>query len=145
MKLATFFPLLTYIAALMISFFHISLPSYSIQVLDTVASANSVLVLLLLGIYLEFHLEKSLWKPFVKVIVIKYGVGLTAGMILFFILPFDEMFRATILLGLVLPTGMAVIPYAVQNQLNDKLAGGIVNLTNIISFIFMWVIFLILT
>ncbi|MGJ9384680.1 hypothetical protein [Salipaludibacillus sp. CF4.18] len=86
-----------------------------------------------------------MWKPFIKVIVIKYGVGLAAGIILFFVLPFDDMFRATVLLGLVLPTGMAVIPYAVQNQLNDKLAGGIVNLKNIISFIFMWVIFLVLT
>ena len=144
-KLLTFFPLIAYVAALMISLFEIRLPDFGLEILNTVASANAILVLLLLGIYLEFHLDRSLWTSFMKVIVIKYGAGLSVGLILFFLLPFDDLYRATILLGLVLPTGMAVIPYAVQNKLNDSLAGGIVNLTNIVSFLFMWGIFLLLT
>lgn len=144
-KLFTFFPMLAYLAALVISFSNVPIPDFGLELLGTVASANSVLVLLLLGIYLEFQLKRSLWKPFMKVLLIKYGIGLTAGLILYMTLPFDPMFRATILLGFVLPAGMSVIPYAVQHKLNTELAAGIVNLTNIISFGFIWVIFLVLT
>ena len=143
-KMATFIPLVSYFLALTISFTPVTLPAFTIDILGFISSANAVLVLLVLGIYLEFSFDKALVKPFLKALSLKYVSGLSLGIILFFILPFDELFRATVLLGLVLPTGMAIIPYAVQNQLNDQIAGGIVNITNIISFLIMWVIFLVI-
>lgn len=143
-KMATFVPLLCYVAAVSISLLNITLPPISLQVFETLASANSILVLLVIGIYLNFSLEKSLIRPFLKVVTFKYLLGISTGVLLYVTLPFDELFRATLLLGLVLPVGMAIIPYAVQNELNDKVAGGLVNLTNIISFVLMWLIFVML-
>ena len=43
-----------------------------------------------------------------KYIYFRYGFGLLFGLAFYFLLPFDEMFRSTILIGLLLPVGISV-------------------------------------
>jgi hypothetical protein len=43
-----------------------------------------------------------------------------------------------ILFGLILPVGMAVIPYSVEFEYDTRIAGTIANLTMITSFALMW-------
>ena len=140
-KLFRFIPFISYIIALSLNAMHISLPSLLMKGATTLSKANGPLALLILGIYLEFSLEKSLVKKILKVIVIKYAVGFIVGIILFYILPFDNITKGTLLLGLLLPAPTAVLPYAVENKLNDRIGGGFLNISNVISFIFMWLIF----
>ncbi|WP_339061331.1 AEC family transporter [Tepidibacillus marianensis] len=140
-KMFTFVPFVSYIITLIISFSHIQLPSLMMKVISNISMANNFLVLLVLGIYLDFSFEKSQIKKIVKFISVKYSIGIVVAIILYKILPFGPLFNATVLLGLILPTGMAVLPYTIENQLNDKIAGGVINLTNIISFGLMWFIF----
>ena len=101
------------------------------------------LTLLLLGIYLNFKFEKSEWNVVLKVLSIRYICGLAAGILLFFILPFSLLYRTILLVALILPVGMAVVPFSVEYELNEKLTGIIVNLSIVISFILMWLITLI--
>ncbi|MGM0500324.1 MAG: AEC family transporter [Bacillota bacterium] len=140
-KLLTFIPLMSYLLALLLNIFNIELNFYLFSVLKKVAGINGVLVLLVLGIYLEFKLERSELKKISKAVIIKYSFGLIVGLILYLILPFGKLFNGVILLGLVMPTGMAVIPYSIENKLNTRISGSLVNLTNILSFVFMWLIF----
>jgi predicted permease len=72
--------------------------------------------------------------------LIRYSFGLAIGILLFYILPFDPLFKAILLISLILPIGMAVIPFAVEFELNQKMAGTLANLSIIISFIMMWII-----
>ena len=140
-KMFTFVPFVSYIIALIISFAHIQLPGLVTNVITNISMANSVLVLLVLGIYLDFTFERNQLKNIFKLISVKYLVGIVAAIALYKLLPFEPLFNATILLGFILPTGMAVLPYTVENKLNDKIAGGVINLTNIISFGLMWLVF----
>ena len=75
-----------------------------------------------------------------KILAMRYGIGLVLGIILFKILPFNAMFRYTVLIGLCLPIGMAVIPYAVQFNYDKKLVGTLCNITMILSFALVWII-----
>jgi len=140
-KLLTFIPLMSYLLALLLNIFNFELNFYLFSVLKKVAGINGVLVLLVLGIYLEFKLDRSELKKISKAVIIKYSFGLLVGIALYLILPFGKLFNGVILLGLVMPTGMAVIPYSIENKLNTKISGSLVNLTNILSFVFMWLIF----
>ncbi len=140
-KLLTFIPLMSYLLALLLNIFNVELNFYLFSVFKKLAGINGVLVLLVLGIYLEFKLDKSEFKKILKAVIVKYSFGLIVGVILYLILPFTKLFKGVILLGLVMPTGMAVIPYSIENKLNTKISGSLVNLTNILSFIFMWLIF----
>jgi hypothetical protein len=60
------------------------------------------------------------------------------GVILYLILPFNQLYRGIVLVALILPIGMAVIPYSDQFGYNQKITGTLVNITIIVSFVLMW-------
>ncbi len=140
-------PILSYVIALIINFSGIVIPSFFSELLDILARANSALALLLLGVFLHFKFGKAEWISILKVLVLRYGVGLLVGLVLFFLLPpstFNHLFRIIICLALILPVGLAVIPFSVENGYDQKLVTMVVNLTIIISFGLIWVLILVL-
>ncbi len=140
-------PLLSYIIALIINFSGIFIPSFISDLIDIVAGANTALALLLLGIFLQFKFGKSEWISIIKVLVLRYSVGLIVGLCLFFLLPpniFSPLFRIIICLSLILPVGLAVIPFSVEIGYDQRHVTMVVNLTILISFGLIWVLILIL-
>ncbi|GAG97273.1 unnamed protein product, partial [marine sediment metagenome] len=92
-------PILSYIVALIINFSGFIIPSFFAELLDIFARANSALALLLLGVFLHFKFGKDEWISIIKVLVLRYGVGLLVGLALFFLLPpsiFNHLFRIII-------------------------------------------------
>ena len=140
-------PLLTYIVALILNFSGIIIPIFLSDLIDIIARANSALALLLLGIFLHFKFKKSEWISIIKVLVLRYSLGLIMGLGLFFLLPtyiFSPLFRIILCLSLILPVGLAVIPFSVENGYDQKLVTMIVNLTILISFGLIWLLTLVL-
>ncbi len=138
-------PLLGYITGLLLNIFGVTLPLFVTSVLDILSVANTALVLLLLGIFLKLDFKKQQWASILKILGIRYLVGISCGIILFLFLPFGLLFRATLLLALILPIGMAVIPYSIEFEHDREFAGGVVNITIIISFCLMWLIMALVT
>ncbi|MCV9885922.1 AEC family transporter [Metabacillus halosaccharovorans] len=139
-KMSKSIPLMTYIIVVIINLIGLTLPSVIVDVADIISGANMPLSLLLLGIYLNFSFEKSYVKLMLQYLGLRYGVGLLLGVLCFFVFPFDEMFKYTVLLGFLLPTSMSVLPYSVEFEYNQKFVGTLSNLTIIISFILLWVL-----
>ncbi len=102
------------------------------------------LTLLLLGIFLNFKFEKAQWKNVIIVLLIRYSFGLIIGLTLFFLLPFEELYRGILSIALILPIGLAIIPFAVEFEYNERFAGMVTNLTMVISFVLLWGLILIL-
>lgn len=146
-KLFTSLPLVSFIIAVILNVLGLKLPFFLSELAAILSRANMALTLLLLGIYLNFKFKKSEWMNVIKVIAIRYGLGLTFGTILFFLLPYSILYRTILLVALILPVGMAVVPFVVEYEYSDKLkklTGVIVNLTIVISFLLMWLITLII-
>jgi len=137
-------PLIILFLALIINLSGLILPLFLTDLLDILSRANMALTLLVLGIFVDFQFDKSYWKYVVRVLLTRYGFGLLIGFILLFVLPFGLEFNALILVGLVLPIGMSAIPFSVELGYDEKLTSMMVNLTNIISFGFIWVIVLLI-
>jgi Predicted permeases len=144
-KLFTSIPLMSYIITLTINLSGFHYPSVVVDISKIISKANAPLSLLLLGIYLSFSFDKSYWKNIIKVLSLRYTVGLAIGAALFLLLPFDSLFRYTLLIGLILPIGSAVIPYAIQFNYDERLVGTLCNITIIVSFIMIWAIVSLLT
>lgn len=142
-RIFTSVPLITYIIAIILNLLNFEFSFFFSELIGIVSRANMALTLILLGIYLNFKFEKSEWKEIFKVLLIRYSFGISIGLILFFTLPFSALYRTILLIALIMPVGMAVIPFAVQYGHDEELTGIIVNLTIIISFILMWIITLI--
>jgi predicted permease len=79
-----------------------------------------------------------------KTLLLRYGAGLAVGTLLYFTLPFEPLFRNTLLMGLLLPISMTNITYSVEFKLDKKLVGAMTNLSIIISFISIWILGLLL-
>ena len=74
----------------------------------------------------------------------RYSFGLVIGLLLFFLLPFDQLYRGILAIALILPVGLAIIPFTVEFSYNERVSGMIANLTIIISFVLLWIVILLL-
>ncbi len=142
-KLLKSAPLMSYFIAIIINLFNVTLPLFIVDLLDVLSRANMALTLLLLGIFLNFKFERTQWKNILKVVIIRYSFGLLVGLLLYFTLPFDLLYRGILAIALILPIGLAIIPFAVEfNYIEKRFAGTLTNLTIIISFILVWIVIL---
>jgi malate permease and related proteins len=139
-KLIIFVPLQSYIIAIIFALLPVTYPDIFIKFLDLVSGANSVLVLLLIGMFLSFKISKEDLSDAFKVLFLRYAAGIIVGLLVFFVLPFPPQVRNTVMLGLILPIGMTIIPYSVMFNYDSKLSGTLVNLSSVISFMLMWII-----
>ncbi|MCH3965119.1 MAG: AEC family transporter [Clostridium sp.] len=139
-KLLTSIPLMCYAITLIINICGLHYPEPVVNICKILEKGNMPLSLLLLGICLNFNIDKTYRKNILKVLSIRYICGLAIGILFFTILPFDKLFKYTVLIGLTLPVGMAVIPYAVEFNYDKRLVGTVCNISLILSFILIWVI-----
>jgi malate permease and related proteins len=146
-KIVTSIPLLCYIFSIIMNVVGFNFPPMAIDIIGIIARANMAIVLITLGIFLNFKFEKSEWRNILIVIVIRYIVGLSLGFLLYFLLPFEQYVRMLILISLIIPIGLATVTYTVEFDYSEKsqqMVGTLVNFTLIISFFLMWAIIAIL-
>ncbi|MFX1275657.1 MAG: AEC family transporter [Promethearchaeota archaeon] len=137
-------PMIAVIGALIINLSGLIIPIFLIDFLNILSRANMALTLLSLGIYLNFKFEKSEWKNIAKIFIIRYCFGFIIGFVLFLILPFSLLYRTIVFISLILPMAMGTLLFAVEFEHNERIAGIVGNITLIISFIFMWILVLII-
>ncbi|MCO4331107.1 AEC family transporter [Staphylococcus hyicus] len=110
-------PLMTYIVMIVLSLCAIKLPPNTITFFDLLGKANLPLSMLLLGILLDFKIERRFLPLTFKYIGMHYGLGLVFGSLVHVFLPVsDDMIKTTLQLIWVLPVGVAALSYAVQFQ-----------------------------
>ena len=134
-------PVVTSLIALVINLSGLHLPEIVLHTTAVLAKANMPLTLLLLGMYLNFHFEKSQLNLIAKALLTKYGLGFALGAFLCWVMPYDDYFRHTLLLAGVLPLPTMVLTYAVVLGYDRKLSGAMLNATVILSIIFSWMVF----
>lgn len=133
-------PFMSYFIALLLNFLSIPVPLIADTFLETVSKANMPLVLLLLGVYFNLNVNKNNVSEVLQVILIRYIPGLAIGLLLFFLLPFNLLYRTMILIGLTLPIGLSIIPFSDKFGYNTGFAASLTNISLVISFVLMWII-----
>ena len=139
-KVFTSPPLLSYFIAILLNLLQITIFTPLTEILTIFAKANMAIVLLCLGILLDFHFDKNQWKSILKIIGIRYSFGIGFGLICYFFLPLSSLVKILIMILLILPVGMSIIPYGVEFGFDEQKIATVCNLTIIISFILMWII-----
>jgi predicted permease len=143
-KLIKSVPLLSYIIVFSLAVSDLHFPGIVLDLTKILARANMPLSLLLLGVYLSFSLNAYHLKNIAKVVAVRYLLGLVVGTIFFFIMPFDKMFKYTMLIGFLLPIPTAVIQYAIEFDYEQNFVGTVANITILLSFFLVWIIISIL-
>jgi predicted permease len=132
-------PLQAMVFGVVVNLVGIKFPTFVLDIISTIASANKSIVLLLMGIYFSVRLTKKTYLRVFQVLSLRYFMGFLVGGICFYLLPFDLGFRNLLMLCLILPVGMTVITYSDELNLNTPLAASLVNISLVISFAIMWI------
>jgi malate permease and related proteins len=135
-------PVLGLFIGLFINISSVEMPPLFFEFLDVLAKANKPLVLLLMGIYLSFELNKKQMAAISKVLVIRYSVGLSLVVALYFGLSHDSLLYAVLIICVVLPSGLTILPFSDELNYDSRIAGTLINISLLISFALMWVLVL---
>jgi malate permease and related proteins len=128
---------------LLINILQIPLPEIAFKFLEVLAGANKALVLLLMGIYLSFELNKAQMKFIAKLLGIRYFFGLVAvGLLYYFLEP--SLMQSVLIVLVILPLGMTILPFSDEFGFDSRIAGTLVNLSLLISFAIIWSLVLVL-
>ena len=140
-KLISSVPLVTYIVMFILNMANIHLPKASIDFFTIISKANRLLLMILLGIMLSFRIEKQFLPIAVKYLIVHYGLGCIAGLLVHFFLPTsDDMIKTTLLITWLLPVGVAIIPYSIQFKYKTlPLVGMVTNISIVISIIIIYI------
>lgn len=133
-------PLMTYLMMFGLNMSNLHLPDPVINFLDVLAQANMPLSMILLGLMLNFRVERRYLPIALKYLAIHYGFGLIACLLVYFFLPVsDQMIKTTLMVIWLLPIGVAVIPYSIQFQYRTlPLIGMTTNMTIVISIVILY-------
>ncbi|WP_370728011.1 AEC family transporter [Fibrella arboris] len=132
-------PLLGMLVGLTLNGLAVDVPPVLFETLDTLAKANKPLVLLLLGIYLSFQLDRAQQFAIVRLLLLRYLAGFAAIALLYAVLPTASLLRTTITVCILLPVGMTILPFSDEFDFDSRVAGTLVNLSLVISFGLLWV------
>lgn len=140
-KLLQSVPLLTYLIMFALNMLNIKLPDFAIDFFGIISKANMPLSMLLLGVMLSFQVDRKYLPVAIKYLFIHYGLGLIAGLAVYYFLPVsDPMIKTTLLITWLLPVGVAIIPYSIQFRYKTlPLIGMITNISILISIVILYI------
>ena len=131
-------PVLGLFIGLIINVSNVEMPTLFFDFLGTLAQANKALVLLLMGIYLSFELNKKQVIAISKVLLIRYAVGILFVLGIYFSFSHDTLLYAVLIICVMLPSGMTILPFADELNYDTRIPGTLVNISLLISFVLMW-------
>jgi predicted permease len=138
-KVLTLPPVLGILLGLIINITNIPLPKLFFDFLEVLALGNKPLVLLLMGIYLSFDLDKKLLIAISKVIGIRVAVGITVVLAIFFFVSNDySLMKKVLMMCVLFPIGLTILPFSDELGYDSRIAGTMLNISLIVSFVLMW-------
>lgn len=140
-KLLQSVPLVTYIIMFILNISNIHFPKQVIDFFDIISKANMPLSMILLGVMLNFTLDRKYIPATIQYLVLHYGLALVAGLLVHFFLPVsDDMIKTTLLITWMLPVGVAILSYGIEFKYKTlPFIGMVTNISIIISIIIIYV------
>ena len=134
-KVLLFFPMHAFVLGFLLNVGGVPLRGLPADLVNALASINSPLMLLGLGIYLELDVSRQERKVVAVHMVYKYVVGaLLAGLVLW-LLPYRGPLRAVMFLFPLMPTSLSSLLYSVEQGLNPRLAAMLISSSMVLSLI----------
>ena len=139
-KLMRSVPLMTYLIVFSLSVLNVQLPIIIIDAAEVISRANMPLSLIVLGMFIHIQMDKSKRQDLIQFLSARFGIGIVIGFACYYLLPFSEMVRLTLLIGAILPLPLAHLPYAVTFDYDRRFVGTASSFSLVISFVLIWLV-----
>lgn len=133
-------PFITYILVIILASFKVQYPQFISELLGTIASGNTVMSLLLLGITLTFAFSKKEMKVMLQILGVRYGFGLLAACAIMLLAPFPMVEKMALVMAVLLPISVSAVSYTIEYNFDVKLVSAVNNLSTLISLSVIWIL-----
>jgi len=101
-------PFLVHIITFSMNLLHIPFPGPLVECAGIVASANTFLAMLMIGVGFHLSLSKSQLGQIAKILIVRYALAIPLALCYWYLLPFDRIVRLTMVILTVAPLAAAV-------------------------------------
>lgn len=128
--------ILTYIALFSVIGMGFDIPEEVFTIADIPSRATSFLAMTMVGIMIEFKIEKSEKKELLGVLGLRYGYAFAMSALLFAVLPFEVEIKKALMIGVLSPMSTASMVFAQKLGCKPSLVGGAGTFSILFSMIF---------
>lgn len=134
----------TYIIMLLINMANITLPTPVLSFAEIVGNANAFAAMLMIGVGFKLSGDKSQIGKIIKMLSIRYGVGLLLAFSAYFFLPFPKEIKVALMILAFSPLPSAAPPYTEDLKSNVGLSSALNSISIVCSIVFIVIILLIM-
>lgn len=102
-KLCSSIPFDTYLLIFLLSLFQLQLPSIVVDITSRIGGANTFLSMFMVGLLLDFHIQRDEVKDVVKILSYRYGGAIILSLFTWFVFPAPVIVRQMLMIALFSP------------------------------------------
>lgn len=106
--LARSVPFVCYVIMLLLNLIHVQLPQFILSTAQVIAGANAFMAMLMIGVGFKLEGDKAQRGTIIRILSIRYGIGVILALISYFVLPFELEVRQALVILVLSPIGSAV-------------------------------------
>lgn len=114
------FALMSYVVALLFTLAGMRIPQALLKIIQSVGDCNFLIVFLMLGLVMEFKIDRENIGRIIRFIIIKYSTGIALSTVLYFSLPFDLLIRQVMVMCILAPQAATSVAYSQMLGCNPK-------------------------
>ena len=128
-------PFLAHLCMVVLNLLHLDVPGPIVSFAGIVGNGNAFLAMLMIGVGFRLNGEKSQKSTIVRILSVRYAVGITLALLFYFVLPFELRVRQTLAILALSPIGSAVPVFTAQLGEDEGLSSAINSIAIVISII----------
>lgn len=128
-------PFVCYVTMLMMNLLHLNVPGVVLSTAQVIAGANAFMAMLMIGVGFKLEGDRTQMGKIVKILSIRYGVGVIFAMLFYFCLPFHVEVRQALVILVLSPIGSAVPGFTEELKGDVGLSSAINSMAIIISIV----------
>ena len=97
-RLLTSPPLMTYVVMFVLSMAHVRIPEQVLTFISPISAANPFIAMLMLGLLFHLELKMAYLSEIAKILAWRYLFAVVLSCAIYFLLPFDQVIRQTLVL-----------------------------------------------
>ena len=132
-SLLTSVPFDVYVIMTLLSLFQLSLPPAILQAADFLGQGNGCLAMLMVGISLELHLERSAVKDVLTLLALRYAAGAVFALSIYFLLPAPLVMRQILAVAVFSSAPNVCVVYSNRLGVDASVASALNPLSTLLS------------
>ena len=128
-------PFLAHLCMVILNLLHLNVPGPIVSFAGILGNANAFLAMLMIGVGFRLNGEKSQKSTIVRILSVRYAVGIALALLFYFALPFELRVRQTLAILALSPIGSAVPVFTAELGEDEGLSSAINSIAIVISIV----------